>query len=281
LNLTLRGGRHVSQRGREVTLHAGQAVLASIDAAVTTMKASHFLSFRLRRAELGPRTADLNGCLLRPIPSNFALQLLPAYVGALEEAAAGTAEMRETVVAHVYDLVALALGADRDAAEVAAGRGVRAARLYAIKDDIVANLGDATLSTAAVAARQGISPRYVAMLFDGTGTSFSSFVLAQRLARAWRMLAGPRHAEQTISAIAYACGFGDLSYFNRAFAVPSAPRLPTFAQREATATAPRSKFAPRLANHPARCDYCMFPNGTSGKAVKRQAWLARANRWLA
>ncbi len=55
------------------------------------------------------------------------------------------------------------------------------------------------------------------MLFDGTGTSFSSFVLAQRLARAWRMLAGSRHAEQTISAIAYACGFGDLSYFNRAF----------------------------------------------------------------
>jgi AraC-like DNA-binding protein len=235
----------------------------------------------LRRAELGPRTADLDGCLLRPIPSNFALQLLPAYVSALEEAAAGTAEMRETVVAHVYDLVALALGADRDAAEVAAGRGVRAARLHAIKDDIVANLGDATLSTAAVAARQGISPRYVAMLFDGTGTSFSSFVLAQRLARAWRMLAGSRHAKQTISAIAYACGFGDLSYFNRAFAVPSAPRLPIFAQREATATAPRSKFAPRLANHPARCDYCMFPNGTSGKAVKRQAWLARANRWLA
>jgi hypothetical protein len=38
LNLTLRGGRHVSQRGWEVTLDAGQAVLASIDAAVTTMR---------------------------------------------------------------------------------------------------------------------------------------------------------------------------------------------------------------------------------------------------
>jgi AraC-like DNA-binding protein len=96
-------------------------------------------------------------------------------------------------------------------------RGRSAECLLAINDDTFANLGDATLSTAAVAARQGISPRYVAMLFDGTGTSFSSFVLAQRLARAWRMLAGSRHAEQTISAIAYACGFGDLSYFNRAF----------------------------------------------------------------
>jgi AraC-like DNA-binding protein len=30
------------------------------------------------------------------------------------------------------------------------------------------------------------------------------------------MLSDPRHAGFTISAIAYAAGFGDLSYFNRA-----------------------------------------------------------------
>jgi AraC-like DNA-binding protein len=181
------------------------------------MQASQFISFRLRRAELGPLTADLDGCLLRPIRPSFALRLLPGYVGALEEAAAATAEARDLAVTHVYDLIALTLGANSDAAELAAGRGVRAVRLRAIKDDIVANLGDETLSIAAVATRQGISPRYVAMLFDGTGTSFSGFVLEQRLARARRMLVGSRHAGQTISAIAYACGFGDLSYFNRAF----------------------------------------------------------------
>jgi AraC-like DNA-binding protein len=216
-NLTLRGGRHVVQRGRDVTLHAGDAVLASIDSAVTTMRASKFMSFRLRRAELGPLTADLDACLLRPIRSSIALRLLPGYVSTLEEAAAMTAEMHELVVAHVYDLVALALGANRDATEVAAGRGVRAARLRAVKDDVLANLGNAALSITAVAARQGITPRYVSMLFDGTGSSFSRFVLEQRLARAQRMLARSRHSGQTISAIAYACGFGDLSYFNRVF----------------------------------------------------------------
>jgi len=42
-------------------------------------------------------------------------------------------------------------------------------------------------------------------------------VLEQRLARAHRMLVGPRHADATISAIALAVGFGDISYFNRNF----------------------------------------------------------------
>ena len=43
------------------------------------------------------------------------------------------------------------------------------------------------------------------------------------------MLADPRHEAETISAIAFACGFGDLSYFNRVFrrqytATPTAVR---------------------------------------------------------
>jgi len=47
-------------------------------------------------------------------------------------------------------------------------------------------------------------------------------VLAQRLARARRMLTDPRHDAETISAIAFACGFGDLSYFNRVVCRPFA-----------------------------------------------------------
>jgi AraC-like DNA-binding protein len=31
------------------------------------------------------------------------------------------------------------------------------------------------------------------------------------------MLRDSRHRERPVSAIAFACGFGDLSYFNRAF----------------------------------------------------------------
>jgi len=42
-------------------------------------------------------------------------------------------------------------------------------------------------------------------------------VLGLRLARAHRMLTDPRFAAWTIKAVAYELGFGDRSYFNRAF----------------------------------------------------------------
>jgi AraC-like DNA-binding protein len=57
----------------------------------------------------------------------------------------------------------------------------------------------------------------VQILFESEGTTFSRFLLDQRLARAHRMLSDPRLAERTISALAYEAGFGDLSHFNRAF----------------------------------------------------------------
>jgi AraC-like DNA-binding protein len=46
---------------------------------------------------------------------------------------------------------------------------------------------------------------------------FTKFVVEQRLARSHQMLLDPRMVERTISAIAFAAGFSDLSHFNRAF----------------------------------------------------------------
>jgi AraC-like DNA-binding protein len=78
-------------------------------------------------------------------------------------------------------------------------------------------VSDGELSVAEVAQRQRVTPRYVHKLFENEGLTFSSFVLGQRLARARRMLSDPRLADRNISAIAFAVGFGDLSYFNRTF----------------------------------------------------------------
>jgi AraC-like DNA-binding protein len=49
------------------------------------------------------------------------------------------------------------------------------------------------------------------------GTTLTDYLLAQRLARAHRMLTDPRRAAEKISTIAFDAGFGDLSYFNRVF----------------------------------------------------------------
>ncbi|MES2539944.1 MAG: helix-turn-helix transcriptional regulator [Pseudomonadota bacterium] len=78
-------------------------------------------------------------------------------------------------------------------------------------------LREPELSINEVALRQGVSPRYVQMLFEETGTTFTDFVLELRLGAALRMLASPRYVDWSVTAIALEAGFGDLSYFNRRF----------------------------------------------------------------
>src|SRR5262249_49929773 len=118
---------------------------------------------------------------------------------------------------HLMDLAALVLGAHGDHAEFAQQRGATAARLTAIKSDILRALGRSDLSRELIAARHGVSPRYVRKLFERDGSSFSTFVLTERLAMAHRMLIDRRHAHLNIAHIAHESGFGDVSYFNRAF----------------------------------------------------------------
>ena len=68
---------------------------------------------------------------------------------------------------------AQSLGATRANEEVAPGRELRAARLQAIRADIAANLQDCGLSVAPVAARQGVTPRYIHRLFEGEDITFA------------------------------------------------------------------------------------------------------------
>ena len=93
----------------------------------------------------------------------------------------------------------------------------RAARLQVVKSDITRNLGDYGLSVAAIAARHGVTPRYIHKLFESEGRTFSEYVLDRRLSAAHRLLTNRRLADRSIASVAYDCGFGDLSYFNRTF----------------------------------------------------------------
>jgi AraC-like DNA-binding protein len=146
------------------------------------------------------------------------LNLLRGYADALfDDPAVAAPRVRQLVVAQLCDLVAVTIGATRDAAAVAEGRGIRAARLRAIKTDIEAHLARGNLSPAAVARRQKISDSYIRKLFEDEQTSFSEFVLRRRLVRVHRLLMDPRRASQSIASLAFEVGFGDLSYFNRAF----------------------------------------------------------------
>src|SRR5262249_35999381 len=95
--------------------------------------------------------------------------------------------------------------------------GVSNARILAIKADILENLSNSELTETAVALRHRVTPRYIRMLFEAEGTTFSKFVLGHRLVHARCMLSDPRFAGKSITAIALTAGFSDLSYFDRTF----------------------------------------------------------------
>ncbi|MFH1345597.1 MAG: AraC family transcriptional regulator [Pseudomonadota bacterium] len=226
----------LEQRGRRIEIGEGQVALTANGEPATFTGHTHtqVVNLRLSRALLARQVADLDRALRQPIlADSAALRLLKSYANLLsDEREIATSQLRQAAAMHMHDLAALAIGATGEAAEIAAGRGMRAARLAAIKADIAANIGSSHLSIDLVATRQGITPRYVRKLFESEGTSFSDFVRGRRLSRAYRMLTDRRHLGRTISAIAYDCGFSDLSYFNRTFrrrygSTPSDVRDPT------------------------------------------------------
>jgi AraC-like DNA-binding protein len=230
------GRRNVSQGRREATVTPGGGVLELNGEPSThvVLGPSRFVIIGVPRKLMIALAPGLEDTLIRALPPNAGvLRLLTRYLDVLDdEHAVGTPELQRAVATHIHDLVALAVGASRDAAEIASGRGLRAARMRAIKAEIARNLGNGDVSPAALARSQRVTPRYIQKLFEGEGTTLSRFVLSQRLARVHRMLSDPRYADLTIGTIAYNVGFGDLSTFNREFrrhfgATPSNVRVMT------------------------------------------------------
>ena len=220
-HMNLSGLSFVSGARGEMTLGDGDAMLLNYSVSRTISRpglVDHRV-VRLPRAALSPLVRNIDDAVLCRIPRGTGmLSLLRNYVDAIfDDPALAMPEMRQLIIAQLCDLIAVTLGATRDATAVAEGRGIRAARLRAVKSDIDAHLTHNDLSPGAVAKRQRLSDSYIRKLFEGEGTSFSQFVLGRRLVRAHRMLTDRRWADRSIAWIAFEAGFGDLSYFNRTF----------------------------------------------------------------
>ena len=220
LSMLMSGISTTQQLGREIVGRPGSAaVISGTDPSVNTMHSfGSFITIVLPRTEIAALVPNLGAAYASQIPAeNSALRLLIRYVHTLHANGPIDARFARTAASHIIDLAALAIGAKADAAHEAQQGGVAAARLQSIKAEIGERLGARDLSAATVAARHGVTSRYVHKLFERDGTTFSEFVLARRLERALQMLGDPHLATQTISAIAFECGFSDLSYFNRTF----------------------------------------------------------------
>jgi AraC family transcriptional regulator, positive regulator of tynA and feaB len=115
----------------------------------------------------------------------------------------------------VYDLIG-AMFAASDPHVVSGHSEKLYARLCRIIEGRYAELD---LKPSDVAAEAGISVRYLQKLFTVRGSSFTHLVQSLRLDQAARLLDRREqlHAKQSLSEIAYACGFCDYTHFARRF----------------------------------------------------------------
>jgi AraC-like DNA-binding protein len=218
LMINLGGAALATQSGREFVLQRGDAIAlrGAEPGSFTTSKAGRIATVEFSDGGLVPLLRN-SACARRVSAQTPGLLLLRHYLNAACAAdVLSTHAVRALAVAHIHDLAALALGGSREAEEIANGRGVKAARMAAIKSDIIARL-EREVKLGDIAARHRVSPRYVRMLFESDGSSFTEFVRAERLNWARRMLVSRRFDDRRISDIAYDVGFNDLSYFNRTF----------------------------------------------------------------
>lgn len=221
LSIPREGTTFVSHLGRDASIAEGGCVLTSAaePGMLAFRSAAQFTVIGVPTAALMPMVRDIDHVLMQPIrPDTPALRLLTGYVDLLLQGPSATsAELQRSAVAHVYDLIALMVGAARDAAHVATGRGARTARFAAIRADILQNLAQVRLSPKMMAKRHGVTERYIHLLFAETGETFGAFVTAARLDRAHALLLDPASEAITIGDIAQRVGFGEITTFNRAF----------------------------------------------------------------
>lgn len=141
--------------------------------------------------------------------------LLEACLADFKEATeAGDTASIPALVKIVADLALIERGAIRPGSR-RAQQALRVGRLSLARRLITRHLAKPALSPGMVAEMLGVSVRYLHVLFEATGASFSQTVTAQRLNESRRLLC--EKPARPIADIAFTCGFGSLATFYRIF----------------------------------------------------------------
>lgn len=114
------------------------------------------------------------------------------------------------------EFIATSLAARRNPAAPAIS-STQAATVHRLCQHVDANLSDASLSLAAVAAHERVSERLVQKLFEGIGQTFTSYLRQRRLERCRADLANRQYGHLSISDICFRWGFNDPTHFSHCF----------------------------------------------------------------
>ena len=220
ISFQVKGRGVIAQDGRQAVLNAGDFALydstrpyslhfdADFEQLVLHMPRA-LLAARLGRCEaltarrVGARVA------LAGLASDFVVKLVPL----LNRAEAQPAEKLGRIA---LDLVSVAFSAMAERDPLAQGWAAEGI-LRRAKELVEARLHEDDLSTPALAADLGISPRRLQEAFASEGTSPTAWLWKRRLERARDMLSDPASAATSISEVAFACGFRDSAHFSHRF----------------------------------------------------------------
>lgn len=211
------GGIEHDHRGVPDRATAGQMVLSDSTRSLHAMIPDRLetVTLALPRADLLARAPGFEDRIGVALDLNRGpAALLRAFVRAVSRHSGeleGSA--RERVGDQLCDLLAAAYAAAGDDRP----QSLPTARRQAILAHIDAHLFEPDLGAASVAARFGLSPRYVSKLFEAGGVTLGETVTTRRVGAAAAILANPAARRRGVAEIAYACGFADLTTFNRRF----------------------------------------------------------------
>lgn len=226
--LSLRGEFEVSQFGRTVTCQPGSMLMLSgtEELVHTKFGDNDTVAFLLPAEFVDQRLANARDKCVQLVGSRDGLGRLAFHSLALfhEDASRMTDTEFQVASSLVGDLALLALGGSNDASSHPPS--IRSAHLARVKRVIRKRLGDLDLSLGDIAEDCGISLSYMHNLFREDDLSAWEFLRNERLQRARQLLTTAVSSETTVTDIAFACGFANMSQFSTAFkrAFSASPR---------------------------------------------------------
>ena len=216
-NLQVAGDCEVEQDGRRICVKPGSFYLVDTTRPYSLHFVENFrtLSFRIPHHQLTPLLPDPRQATARVIASSDPLgSLATAHMaGVLQCAPDASPAVASTLAETLTRLISVSVAGCAKATDSARSDARRAFRA-SIVNFVRANSADPLLSVGAVSTRFRVSPRYVHQVFEEQASSFAQTVLECRLLMASRLLSDPA---ARVTDVALHCGFGDPSYFGRAF----------------------------------------------------------------
>ncbi len=218
----LYGESLITQNGQAARLKPGDAVLVDTTRPVNFLGQGdrkglwRNLAINLPRQELIAHLGfEPQGGLVRPNGTRAGQMLLEIIKSTTEEPGSESSSAESYMQLVVYDLVgALFVPSDK-----ASGSRYADKLFVRVRNAVKEGFIDPHFGPADVAARTGISLRYLQKLFTQRGSTCGAFIYSLRLDQAARLLYRRQalHSSQPLSEIAYACGFRDYTHFARRF----------------------------------------------------------------